>query len=436
MAYQCYYSHDFTSLTTMFTKVCEGFATLGWELEDTYTNAKVYKSLGAVDDFVPAYIRVVQDSDSVNSWITFTAYLFWDTGSHTGSCGSYSTDNTIFWDSNNRPFWMYGSKDFLFIFTGTNSSNMEEKYIVFGFIANLLNSTSTTLSSSASSGNNVSLAVVSSANFQINREYLIIGNSTSGRHPVRVEGIPDSTHLVLENLPVNYPSGATIGEHPCPFGISSGSDHNLLYSLVDYHSNGTATGTTDQKMGAYSPFDDTLIDPSPTRDSYLVFPTMWACLESDYEYQVGYGGNKMLRAPTSADEINYSNDFFVTNLLSTGTATSGSNTTLVDTSQSWVVNEFQGKTLLLTDSTGIGQSRVIVSNTSTTLTINKDWFVNPASSTVYKVYDTIYRQNEKWAMEERVGNYFVPDGDNVNFNLGQYRAPAGDKVNFNLNTLI
>lgn len=432
MGYSTYYSHDFTSVSTMFNKICDGFAALGWTLEDTYTDNKVYSSQGVADDFLPAYVKVTEGVSSV----TFTAYLFWNAGTNTGSCGSYSSDNEILWDSNNRPIWMYGSKDFILIFTGTNTSNVEDKYIVFGFIANLLNDNSTTLTSSATSGDDVSLAVVSSANFQITREYIIVGDSTSGRHPITVKSIPDSTHILVENLPVNYPLGATIGEHPCPFGISSGADHTLLYSIVDYHSNGTATGTSSQRMGAYDPFDTALIDPSPTRNEYLVYPTIWSCLETDYEYQVGYGGDKMLRAPTSVAETDYDNTFFVTNLASSGTATGGSSTTLVDTSQSWVVNALQGKILLISGSTGLGQSRVIVSNTGTTITINEAWFVSPVASSIYKVYDVVYRQNEKWAMEEKVGDYFAPDGDSVNFNTGQSRSPNGDNVNFNLNTLI
>lgn len=55
-------------------------------------------------------------------------------------------------------------------------------------------------------------------------------------------------------------------------------------------------------------------------------------------------------------------------VMANGTATSGSTTTIVDTAQSWDVNEFANMWVMIVDGTGEGQMVKIVSNTATTLT--------------------------------------------------------------------
>ena len=58
------------------------------------------------------------------------------------------------------------------------------------------------------------------------------------------------------------------------------------------------------------------------------------------------------------------------NVVANGTATSGSTTTIVDTSKSWTVNEFADRWVMIIDGTGEGQMVQIVSNTATTLTFS------------------------------------------------------------------
>ena len=67
-----------------------------------------------------------------------------------------------------------------------------------------------------------------------------------------------------------------------------------------------------------------------------------------------------------------------------GLATSGSTTTLADTTKNWAVNQWAGKRCKLTSGTGAGQEFTIVSNTATTLT-----FVaittGPSTDTTYTI---------------------------------------------------
>ncbi len=63
-----------------------------------------------------------------------------------------------------------------------------------------------------------------------------------------------------------------------------------------------------------------------------------------------------------------------------GTATSGTTTTLVDTSKAWTTNAFTGRNVRITAGTGSGQTRTIVSNTATALTVIT-WTAPAAGST-------------------------------------------------------
>jgi len=88
-----------------------------------------------------------------------------------------------------------------------------------------------------------------------------------------------------------------------------------------------------------------------------------------------------------------------------GTATSGSSTTLVDTGQSWTTNEFAGMYVWLYSWSWIGDMQLITSNTSDTLTVAgwTDWFT-PSSGTGYKIFP--YLSDETVIMSDNSNTYF------------------------------
>ncbi len=71
----------------------------------------------------------------------------------------------------------------------------------------------------------------------------------------------------------------------------------------------------------------------------------------------------------------------------TGVATGAqSSTTLQDTTKAWTVNEYAGATVVITAGTGAGQSRTVLSNTATALTVSAAWATTPvAASSVYSL---------------------------------------------------
>jgi hypothetical protein len=67
-----------------------------------------------------------------------------------------------------------------------------------------------------------------------------------------------------------------------------------------------------------------------------------------------------------------------------GTATSGSNTTLVQTGKTWAVNQWANYQVRIVGGTGAGQIRPIVSNTADTLTVS-GWNTNPDTTSTYSI---------------------------------------------------
>ena len=62
---------------------------------------------------------------------------------------------------------------------------------------------------------------------------------------------------------------------------------------------------------------------------------------------------------------------------SSGTATSSTNTTLVDSGKSWTEDAYIGDYIWITGGTGSGQFREITDNDGTSVTIGSAWDTNP-----------------------------------------------------------
>ena len=68
-----------------------------------------------------------------------------------------------------------------------------------------------------------------------------------------------------------------------------------------------------------------------------------------------------------------------------GEATSGSSTTLTDTAKSWVADRWLNAYVMIVEGTGVGQTRRIVTNSTTALTVNEAWDTNPDSTSHYVI---------------------------------------------------
>jgi hypothetical protein len=68
-----------------------------------------------------------------------------------------------------------------------------------------------------------------------------------------------------------------------------------------------------------------------------------------------------------------------------GTSSSGTATTLTDSSKAWTTNRWANYYLVITGGTGIGQGRSIVSNTDTAITVTPPFDTNPDSTSTYRI---------------------------------------------------
>jgi hypothetical protein len=73
--------------------------------------------------------------------------------------------------------------------------------------------------------------------------------------------------------------------------------------------------------------------------------------------------------------------------MTTGTCTSASSTTVVDSSKTWTANAYKGKYVHITAGTGVGQTRLITSNDGTTLTITFAWTTTPVATDTFEILD-------------------------------------------------
>jgi len=106
------------------------------------------------------------------------------------------------------------------------------------------------------------------------------------------------------------------------------------------------------------------------------------------------------------------------NVTDSGTATTGSETTLVDSSKNWTTNSYQDYVIKITSGTGSDQIRLINSNSSTIIYPNKEWDTPPYSgSSVYSIIPpyTSSGANEELDITTQVSAIDVGNWCNVKF---------------------
>lgn len=116
----------------------------------------------------------------------------------------------------------------------------------------------------------------------------------------------------------------------------------------------------------------------------------------------------------------------------TGTATSGTTSSITDTSKTFVVNALAGQWVHIVGGTGSGQARLIVSNTATALTITPNWTVSPAAGSQYRVTTV---NTVKAALDETMA-YTPADGSKWTDPDPTTIRSAIDRIAAALNTLL
>ena len=360
----------YASLNDFRDLVFSTLTSTGWTLHDTIdANTRVYSSKGENGTYAPMYLKVLASGSS----LTFSLWAYWNKSTHTGSIQSSTYTST---STNYGTNFLGISKDFIYL------SDTSLTTISFhGFVEQVFHSVITNTNGSIVAGSSVSIPVVSSSGFKVGNNYQIHGVNYEGRDRLTVESIPDSGHIVVATLPRNYASGAFFGQVPFP-AFSTGSV-STLYTISNYDSVGTTQGSW-----YFSPISMSYgMGPDPIADDWTLGPFYVA--HTSYG-SLGFYNNGYLTigssAATAKDTVGVSS-----NKLEQGAASSGGTNTLTDSSKSWTTNEFANKFVLIISGTGLGQSRKVTSNTSTILTVQDNWTVNPAGDSIYRIADNFYR---------------------------------------------
>jgi hypothetical protein len=292
-------------------------------------------------------------------------------------------------------FWVYGNKDVVMIqaLTGTTYN-----FSGFGFIEPIFTQR-TVLTSAATAGSAVNLAVASSADVKVDQWLQIYGAAEEGRDKLVVSAIPDSTHITVTTLPRNYSSGSWIGINPHrPFlqNIGTVAFGQTLFGYMPMDVVGTGYLTAAGAQNEYYVFNQfglNELKPDYRYQKYLLRPLYVYGGEGSGSpfHPVGYLPPAVILA--SSMTVASLDLFLVYDGYSypvSGIATAGAATTLTDTGKSLTTNAWIGKILVITAGTGVGQTRNIISNTATEFTVNA-WVTNPDNTSQYVVVDEAWR---------------------------------------------
>jgi len=112
------------------------------------------------------------------------------------------------------------------------------------------------------------------------------------------------------------------------------------------------------------------------------------------EHPLFYNSSSVVEILGKSDYIAMGNgvegDITGYNKLVVGQATSGTTNTLTEINKSWVIDQFAGKSLVISDRTKLEEVKHIISNTSDTITVYDDFTTIPNSNTMFGIFDAVY----------------------------------------------
>ena len=214
----------------------------------------------------------------------------------------------------------------------------------------------------ATSSQSTTLVVDAAANWDVNE---LVGKSigtyaagTTGGLTVRRIASNTATTITLSNA---LSSAATSGTSRYLICEAEAIGRDVQFPIATQSAAGAATGGSTT----------TLVDSSRTWD-----PGCW----TGYRVRIVAGtglGNEIVITANTATTITYATQTFTPDsttryqiMATFGIATSGSTTTIVDTTKNWRVNQWAGKRVRVTGGATQGLEVTITSNTATTLTFS------------------------------------------------------------------
>jgi len=388
MSYETTIAEVVANTAAAMTEINTRLQAMGWTLHDDQSAAGtpyyVWSSDGESGGEFTVYYRMQwsNTTDQVEVW----QYLHWNNSTHsgTGRIGpSNGTNNNVSLsvdDDSSFTIWVYGDKDFVLFVSKISSTynwtcivNLEPYYKTEG-----------TLQSSVSSGSSVvvTLAAGEADDFFEGQLCKIIGSgSGEGIEDITVESVnAGSNQVTVDSLARGYSANSMLGTYPRRWDITGLQNYDQ--ALRPSHS---GTGDFDPATGVnHGPlFGST---SGAVNELTGLFDMQPVAVAEGYD-ELGYFPDHFVYCNPN---VTTREDTISVGWLEDGTASAGTSTTLTDSSQSWTVNEFQNKCVIITNGTGQGQIRSISSNTATALTV-PTWDTNPDATSEYVICEKGYR---------------------------------------------
>lgn len=383
MSYETTIKKSVANTAGAMTEIKTRLEAMGWTTHDDQSGGSppyyVFSSDGESGNFMTGYLKMTWNNTTDR--IETDHYIHWDNSTHSGTTRIYASTHhdLVVDDDASFELWIYGNKDQVIFLTLISGS-----YDEIGFHHVLpFYKTEGTLTSTVSSGSSVVLTVGSgeTSGFVVGREYRVVGSgSGEGSEKVQVTSInTGSNQITVDSLTRGLSAGSMIGVYPFRWCLRGGEYFSSITST--YSGTGNISVSTAQTITYL--IDENVRDPSGFSDLYDLAPFLFW---DSGDAARGYSNANFAQVtpdPTSENTISVGD-------LDSGTATSGTSTTLTDTGQSWATDEYQNKCLIITGGTGAGQIRNISSNTSTTLTV-PTFDTTPDGTSEYVICEKGYR---------------------------------------------
>lgn len=378
-----------SSTQDIFDEIVSAFTTAGWTLHHNISSTeKVFKSQGESETEIPGYVHLYISS----SYIYTKTYLYWNSGTSTGTAGSYNLAGArIVSPPFNSTTYVecVGSKDGILVHVSdlaSVTSYVNYSYWRYvGFVFPVVSHRTTTTQAIAA-GSDVSFTVADASSIKVGQYYQLIGINYEGREKVMVQSVSGST-VTVQSVAASYDSGAYFGFNMQAFGHDYYTSGYRFWAVAHVAFDGAA----DSTLSTYyyqtdTPVATTSLDPeNSSGHHYIQKPFV---KENDGAPWTFPDGLKAYAVTGAYDDL-----FCVsnTNRDELCQVTSATTTAITDSTKSWGTDDHQGRYLVVSAGTGVKQSRKIQSNNGNTLQLVNPCHVQLDATSVFYIVDEVYR---------------------------------------------
>jgi len=336
---------------------------------------RVYYSQGESGTLLKSYIQFVRAG--ATSVYTYGCYGF-NAVTHAGislsSAQSYTTSES------GMIYYFWGNKDFVVIAIKSGSAWITQ---AFGWPVDYYTA-QTTITQAETSGTPKQIHVADNTIFKVGKYYQIYSLVDEGRDFLLVNSVDAGSHITVASLPRNYASGSLIGQVTNSFGRIMAQGNSMTW-IATNPSVAVGVVATSATFNPPQPITAGNIDPDQRGDQkYLITPI----LVGESDGFVGWIDSSIFNFIPATSIV--AEDTLGVTESDSGTASSGTATTIVDSSKTWTPDAYIGKCVIIKTGNGAGQIRKITDNDATSLTVAA-WVTEPILASTYVIVDEAYR---------------------------------------------